>query len=289
LSAERPGLGIASSLTAVLFFAVMDATAKWLGARYPPIEIVSFRYLFGLVPAVLLIWYGGGLPALKMRRPLLHGLRAGLLFASLLSFFTGLRALPLAEAIAYLFTAPLFVALLSGPLIGEAVGSRRWLAVVTGFVGVLIMVRPGGGAFRPEALWALAAALAIALAMLLTRRMVRTETNVSIFFYTNVGAGIASLPFLALDWHRPEAADLWLFALVGVLGGTAAYLMVVAYRQAPAALVAPFEYTALVWGAILGWLLWGEQPGPTVWIGAAVIVLAGFYLTRWEVLPTRSG
>jgi drug/metabolite transporter (DMT)-like permease len=279
---DRIGVGIASILLAVLFFAIVDATAKWLGQDYEPAQIVFLRYVFGLLPVAAFVWRGGGLRALRTRRPLVHGLRALLVFIALFTFFSGLRRMPLAEAIAIAFTAPLFVTALSAPLLAEPVGARRWAAVLIGFMGALVMVRPGAAGFRVEALWILAAALSFALAMLLTRRMTRTETNVAMLAYTTLGAGLVSLPLMPYVWRPPADGDIWLFLLIGLVGGTAAYFVIAAYRHAPAALVAPFEYTALVWGAILGWILWREQPDAVVWIGAAIIMLSGLYITHRE-------
>jgi drug/metabolite transporter (DMT)-like permease len=279
---DRVGVGIASILLAVFFFSIVDATAKWLGRDYEPVQIVFLRYAFGLLPVAVLVWRGGGLRALRTRRPGLHALRALLVFLALFTFFSGLRRMPLAEAIAVAFTAPLFVTALSAPLLAEPVGARRWSAVVIGFIGALIMIRPGAAGFRVEALWILAAALSFALAMLLTRRMTRSETNVAMLAYTTLGAGLVSLPLMPFVWRTPAGGDVWLFGLVGLLGGFAAYFVIAAYRHAPAALVAPFEYTALVWGAILGWILWREQPAPLIWAGAAVIVLSGLYITHRE-------
>jgi drug/metabolite transporter (DMT)-like permease len=287
--ADRLGLGIASILIAVLFFSIMDATAKWLGQDYEPVQIVFLRHLFGLLPVAVFIWRGGGPSALKTRRPALHALRALLVFAALLTFFSGLRRMPLAEAIAFAFTAPLFVTALSVPVLGEPVGARRWGAVLIGFLGALVMVRPGTTAFRIEALWILASALCFALAMLLTRRMARSETNVAMLAYSTLGAGLAGLPLMPVVWRAPAGGDIWLFVFIGLVGGTAAYLVIVAYRHAPAALVAPFEYTALVWGAMLGWILWREQPEPVVWLGAGVIMLSGLYTTRREAACARPG
>ena len=200
----------------------------------------------------------------------------------------GLRGLPLAEAVAVSFTEPLFITALSGPLLGEAVGVRRWAAVIIGFVGALIMVRPGTEAFRPEALLVLTAAFAYALAMVLTRRLTRTETDVALVTYTTLIAGLASLPFASLVWQAPGSGDLGLFALVGIAGGSAAYLLVIAYRNAPAAVVAPFDYTSLIWASVFGWMLWREAPEPAVWVGAAIVAAAGVYITRREMALGRS-
>src|SRR5690606_12594272 len=145
---------------------------------------------------------------------------------------------------------------------------RRWGAVAAGFVGAAIMLQPGTAAFRVEAVVILIAALTFALAMLLTRRMAATETNTAIFAYSTLGAWIASVPFVAFYWQVPNARDLLVFLMLGLVGGCGSYLVIVAYRLAPAALTASFDYTSLVWATLFGWLLWQERPGPSVWVGA---------------------
>ena len=208
--ADRIGLGIGSVVAAVSLFSIVDATAKWLGQTYEPVQIsivdatakwlgqtyepvqiVFFQALFGLIPIAVFVWRSGGLASLRTQRPFAHALRGILLSAAVLLFFTALRGLPLAEAIAITFTAPLFVTALSGPLLGEAVGVRRWAAVIIGFLGVLIMVRPGTDAFRPEALLVMTSALMYGLAMLLTRRLTGTETDVALVTYTTLITGLA--------------------------------------------------------------------------------------------------
>ncbi len=283
-ASDRVGVGIASGVVAVFFFSIADATAKWLGQDYAPAQIVFLRYVFGLLPVAVFVWRSGGTRSLRTGRPRAHALRALLIFGALLCFFTGLRHMPLAEAIAVAFTAPLFVTALSVPVLGEAVGPRRWAAVLVGFLGALIMLRPGTAAFRPEALLILTSSLFFALAMLLTRRMALTETNVAMLAYTTLGAGLASLPLMPFLWQAPAGGDLWLFFLIGMVGSMAAYFVIMAYRHAPAAVVAPFDYTALIWGALLGWFIWREQPEPLVWVGAALIALSGTYIARREAV-----
>jgi drug/metabolite transporter (DMT)-like permease len=280
--ADRIGLGIASIVAAVFFFSIADALAKWLGQTYQPVQIVFLRYVFGLIPVALLIWRGGGPGALRTRRPLMHGLRALVIFAALLLLFTGLRDLPLAEAISVAFTAPLFVTALSGPLLGEPVRARHWAAVSVGFLGALIVMRPGTGAFQIESLFVLASALCFALTALITRHMSRTETNVALLTYTTLGAGLASLPIMPFVWRPPAPDDLWLFLAIGLIGGTAGYFVIQAYSNAPPAIIAPFDYTALIWAALIGWIVWREQPEPAVWLGAAVIAASGLYITHRE-------
>ena len=125
--------------------------------------------------------------------------------------------------------------------------------------------------------------------MLLTRRMARTETSVAMVTYTSLVAGIASLPFLGFVWRSPGAEDVGLFAVVGIVGGIAAYLLVIAYRNAPAAVIAPFDYTSMIWASLLGWMLWREAPEPAIWIGAAIIALSGIYITHRKTLRRREG
>ena len=281
-AADRIGFGIVSILVAVFLFAIADALAKWLGQSYEPIQIVFLRYVFGLIPVALLVWHGGGLGALRTRRPVMHGLRALVTFTALLLLFTGLRRLPLAEAISVAFTAPLFVTALSGPLLGEPVQARHWAAVLVGFLGALIVIQPGTGGFQVESLIVVASALCFALSALITRRMSRTETNVALLAYTTIGAGLASLPIMPFVWRPPAPDHLWLFLAIGLIGGTAAYFVIQAYRNAPPAIVAPFDYTALIWAALFGWIVWQDRPEPPVWLGAAIIAASGLYITHRE-------
>ena len=290
--AHNVARGIPAVAAAVFFFAFADALAKWFGqAGYDSIQIVFFRYAFGLIPVAIAIAVSG--PAgLKTKHPWLHVLRGLLMFSALALFFRGLKYMPLAEGISVAFSAPLFVTALSWPMLGERVGPFRWAAVVVGFLGALVILRPGTDAFRPEALLILGSAVFFALAVLHTRRMSRTETNVAMYTYSTIFAGLATTPFLPFVWVAPEPSHVGLFFLLAMIGGTASYLMIVAYRNAPAALNASFEYTALIWAALLGWFLWGETPDLIVWLGAGLIVVAGLTITYREtrigmVLPKR--
>lgn len=286
-ASDRIGAGIGFDLVAVLCFSLVDVMAKWLGQDYPALQIVFFRYFFGLLPVAVFVWHSGGLASLRTRRLPLHVLRASLLFVALTLFFEALQRLPLADAIAVAFTAPLFVTALAGPILGEAVDARRWGAVAFGFLGALIMVQPGSAAFRPEALLVLGSAFAFSLLVTLTRRMTRTETNVALVTYSTLFAGAWSLPFLPFVWQPPAGEDLKLFALIGLIGGVAAFFVIQAYRHAPVSVLAPFDYTALIWGAIFGWLIWREQPVLEIWIGAAIVAGAGIYITRREAGAAR--
>jgi drug/metabolite transporter (DMT)-like permease len=278
---ERIGLGIASIIVGVACMAIMDAFAKWLGAGYPIAEVIFFRGLFAL-PLMLALAWRGGATGLRVGWPLGHVLRTAFALGATFPFFYGLRFLPLAEAISIAFAAPLFVTALSVPVLGERVGWRRWAAVVIGFVGVLVMTRPGGAAFRPEALLILAAALCYASAMLVTRRLSRTDTTAAILIYGTLGTVLVSALLLPFGWRAPDPADLGLFVAMGLEWGAMMYFMTQAYRHAPAAVVAPFDFTALVWGALIGWIVWRELPDAYVWVGAAIVVTSGLYIIRRE-------
>jgi drug/metabolite transporter (DMT)-like permease len=282
VSAERASLAIALIVAAYFAFSLSDAMAKWLGQTYAPVEVVFFRHFFGMLPAAFFVWRAGGVRALATRRPGLHVLRAALLFVAFLGFIWGLTGLPFAEAIAIGFTAPLFITALSGPLLGEQVGIRRWSAVAVGFVGMLIMVRPGTEAFSFHAVLVLVSALAFALSMLLTRRMSRSESNVAMLVYTSGGGLLLCLPALPFVWLWPAADELWRFVFLGVVGGSAAYVMIAAHRHAPAVVLAPYVYTTLIWATAIGWVVWREVPDAWTWVGALVIVAAGVYIAHRE-------
>lgn len=275
-------MGVGAMLMGMLLMTMMDATAKWLGAGYPISQIVFFRNLFALPPIAIVIWASGGLPSLRTRHWQLHLLRGLALLLAIYTFFWGLRFLPLAEAIALAFLAPLFVALLSIPVLGERVGPRRWAAVGVGFIGMVIMLRPGAEVFRWQALLPAATAFGYGLAMVLTRRLSRQDSNAAIIFWGTVLACLVSGSFLPFDWVTPDLPDFSLMVMMGLVGSLSMYFMTIAYRSAPAAVIAPIEYTALIWGLLIGWLIWNELPDAWVGVGATIIVGAGIYIVHRE-------
>ena len=280
--------GIAAVTLAMFFFSIADAMAKWFGmAGYHSTQIVFFRYLFGLLPVAAVVWHAG-LSQLKTSRPWVHVFRGMLMFSALSLFFRGLRDVPLAEGIAVAFTAPLFVTALSAPVLGEKVGIQRWSAVLVGFAGVLIILRPGSDAFRSDSFYIIGAALCFACVMVFTRRFSRTETNAAIYAYSTTVAGLCTLPFLNFHWVAPVDEHLWWFVALGLVGGAGSFLMIVAYRNAPAAVNATFDYTALIWSAAWGWLVWRDIPEPRVWIGAAIVVACGLFITYREAWVGRT-
>jgi drug/metabolite transporter (DMT)-like permease len=172
-------------------------------------------------------------------------------------------------------------------MLGETVGLRRWSAVLVGFLGVVIMLRPGSEALRVEALLPLTAALCYAFIMLLSRKLSRREPVATVMFWTAVIGTLVSGAALPFDWLAPTAGDWVLFILLGLLGSLTMWFMTLAYRHAPAAVVAPFDYTILLWGLIIGWLVWHELPAPEIWPGAAILIGCGLYITHRETRVAR--
>ena len=274
--------GIALMTATMALMSVMDALVKWLAADYPTVQIVFFRSLFAFVPLGVLVFRDGYASALRVRSPLWQGLRCLAGLGAMITFFHALGLMPLADVIAIAFAAPLFVTALSVPILREVVGLRRWTAVGIGFLGVLIMIEPGPGVFRPVALIPLVAALFYALAMVLTRRLTRTETSVSIVFYYAVVATLASGAVLPFYWVTPDLVDFCLLASVGLVGGVGQILLTSAYRHAEASTLAPFDYTAMIWAVLLGYFIWEEIPGVNIWIGVLVVAASGIYIVHRE-------
>jgi drug/metabolite transporter (DMT)-like permease len=262
---------------------VMDACAKFLGAGYAISQVILARNGVGALAVVAFVLLtGSGLACLRPKRPLLLVLRTLLNLVTSFLFFTSLRYLPLADAFAITFAAPLFITALSVPLLGEQVGLRRWAAVIVGFLGVLVVVQPGSASFRVEALLPLCAALTYALAMLLGRRMTRDMSTAAIMFWPALGAAAAALLLMPAQWQTPSLPDAALFVFLGIIGTGGMALITQGYRYAPAAVIAPFDYSVLLWGVLLGWVLWQDIPAPNVWGGSALLVASGLYILHRE-------
>ena len=274
-------------LVGVALLSLNDALIKSLSMGYPVGQLLFVRGLFVLPWIFLLARRAGGLHTLRVKSVKGQALRAVCVIASAFLFVNALRYLPLADAIAVTFAGPLFITAMAPLVLGEHVGWRRWLAVLAGFAGVLLMVRPGVGAMQWAILLPLGATLFGGMRDLITRRISQTETSVAVLFVTTLvvmSAGLATAPF---GWVPVRAADLWVFALSGVLLAGAHYLMIESFRQGEAALVAPFKYTSMIWAVLLGFLFFGDWPDAWTLFGAVVVVLAGLYIMRRETLRRR--
>ena len=280
--ADRPFRGIALILASTVFLGVSDVTAKYLSATLPSIEIAGIRFLvFALimVPAML---PGSPLFALRTGRPGLQAMRGVALLLSSLFFISGLRFLPIAEASATGFVAPLFVTALSIVFLGENVGVRRWLATAAGLIGVLIILRPGSSAFHPAAFFPIVSALAWACTLIMTRVMSGREHAVTTMTWSSiVGVCVISalVPFV---WVAPSWHDILFGVLIGVASTAGQWIVVLAFRYADASVLAPFSYTQLVWVSLLGFVVFGEVPDVWTVTGAVFIVASGLYTAHRE-------
>ena len=275
--------GIALLVAAMFTITVMDAGIKWLSAGYPSFQIILFRCVFGLIPVALIVAWSGGIAALRTGRPWEQALRAVCGVGAMLSFFTALALLPLAEVTALAFAAPFFVTALSVPVLGERVGARRWGAVIVGFVGVLVIVRPGTAVFTPASVLPVFASFCFALGMVLARRLSTTDSTASIVFYTTVAGILASGTGTLFVWRTPAPLDIVWLAGIGLLGGFGQMMMTHAYKLAQAAVVAPFEYTAMPWAVLFGWAIWQEVPDTATLVGAAIVIGSSLYILHREV------
>jgi drug/metabolite transporter (DMT)-like permease len=282
--ADHPFRGIALILASTVFLGTSDATSKYLSATLPSIEIAWIRFLvFTLVmlPAML---PGSPLYAMKTDRPGFQLMRGAALLGSSLFFISGLRFLPIAEASATSFVSPLFVTALSIVFLRESVGLRRWLATAVGLIGVLIILRPGSGAFHPAALFSIVSALAWACTLVMTRMMSGTERAITTMAYSSI-SGLAILSVLVpFVWVQPSWHDIFFGIVIGVASTAGQWIVVLAFRYANASVLAPFSYTQLLWVSFLGFLIFGEVPDVWTVTGAAIIVASGLYTAHRERL-----
>lgn len=280
--ADRPFRGIAMILASTVFLGASDVTAKYLSATLPSIEIAWIRFLVFamiMVPAMLPV---SPLYALQSDRKGLHVMRGVTLLLSSLFFISGLAFLPIAEASATGFVSPLFVTALSIFFLGERVGMRRWMATAVGLIGVLIILRPGSSAFHPAAFFPIVSALAWACTLIMTRMMSGREHAITTMTYSSiVGVCIVSalVPFV---WVTPSWHDILFGILIGVASTAGQWIVVLAFRYADASVLAPFQYTQLLWVSILGFMIFGEVPDAWTVTGAAFIVASGLYTAHRE-------
>ena len=282
-ASARPMRAVVAMLAAVAVFSLMDAGLKQLTTHYPPLQVAALRGAASLpfVLAWALATAGIG-PLLRVRWSL-HLLRGGLGITMMVAFVYAIGSLPLSTAYSIFFVAPLLITALSVPILGEKVGPRRWTAIAIGLVGVLVLLRPTGeGLMSLAALAVLLAALMYAVSAITVRVLARTDSTQSMMVWLMamiaVGAGLLAIP----GWVPLRAVDGWLILGVGIAGALGQYAITEAFRRGEASLIAPLEYTALLWGVLLDASLWGVLPDRVTWLGAAIIVASGLYLLRRE-------
>jgi drug/metabolite transporter (DMT)-like permease len=270
------------TMACMAIFTMLDASAKLVTQGLAIPVAIFARYSIALILTSLLIWRKGGLDLLRTRHPYLQVIRGGLLLASTFSNFFAMSYLQLAQTAAIFFTIPLWVCALSVPLLGEHVGLRRWFAVLVGFCGVLVIMRPGTQSFHPAMLVSLVAALMGALYNIVTRKVGghdRAET--SLFYVGLTGSALAAIP-LVTHWQMPEGWQWWPLLIMGLAGALGHWMLIEAHRLAPASTIAPFIYTQIIWMTLAGYLVFGNVPDSATLLGAVIVVTSGIYVFNRE-------
>jgi len=290
--AQRDRLtGIALMCGALFLFAGNDATGKYLNGYMDSLQVVWARYMSAFTIAIILINPVKSPGLVRTGRPWLQLGRSTLLLVSTTLNFIALRYLQLDQTMTIMFCTPFLVALLSCPLLGEWIGWRRWTAIIVGFCGVLLVARPGAGGIHPAALMIFGSAFCYALYSIATRVLARTDSDQTTNFYSNlVGAAAATVavPFVWTPQSNPKVIAL--MCAMGLFSGFGHYMLIRAHRLAPAAVLAPFIYSEIVWMITLGFLVFGDVPNHWTLAGVVVVILSGLYLLYRErvIGPRRS-
>jgi drug/metabolite transporter (DMT)-like permease len=280
---DRVLRAILAIIFSVMCFSVLNAISKTLSQHYPVIEVIWARYVFAFVFMLALFLPRSGLRLFRWHNVPSQVVRGLLLFFSSYLYFHGLVYMPLASAASISLTSPLIVTALSARFLGEPVGARRWIACCVGFAGALIVVRPGHANFEWHSLLIVASTLCSSFYQLFSRRYGQVERpDASATMATIVGT-LAATPLLPFEWVTPSLGWDWvLFVAIGVMAGVGHYFLTIAYSQAPAAVIAPFNYVQLLGAALLGYLVFNDIPDFWTWVGAGVIVCSGLYLGHVE-------
>lgn len=284
---RQPVLGMVYMLVAILAFSAMDAAAKWLTTGYHVVEIAILSRILSPFFALAVAQHQGGLQTLKTRHFGWHIARAVANGVTLVAFFAALKYLPLADTIAITFVSPLIMCALAVPLLKEHVGPRRWTAIVIGFAGVLVITQPSGVGFGIGVVLALTAALGDATGIIITRRMSGTESSHSQLFWSSLVLFAAFGTVLPFVWVTPSGDDWLIIAILALSGTFAQFSLAQAFRYGEVSLLAPLDYSGLVWAGLLGFIVWGDVPTPVVLAGSAIIISAGIYIVRREAMLRR--
>lgn len=270
----------------VFLFSAVDTCAKFLTDSLHPIQIAWSRQAglcLGIL--VLLAWRGWGL--LRTKRRGLQMARGALAAFSTALFIMAVTYVPLADAVAVSFVVPFLVTVLGALVLREKVGLRRWTAVVIGFLGMLIVIRPGMGVVHPAAGLVVVAASCYAMRQILSRRLGAHDPTMTTVAYTGLTASaLLTLP-LPFVWRTPDLGQLGLLVVVAVLAAAAEVLVIRALELAQAVVLAPLHYTLIIWGTFYGWLVFGELPDLWTWLGAGIIVVSGLYMVHRETVVAR--
>jgi drug/metabolite transporter (DMT)-like permease len=282
-------LGIYARVAALVLFSTMDAMVKGLGDTYGPFQMMLFRSTLALVPVYFLFRNAGGIRLVRSSRPLLQVLRIASGFGSLLGFFYVFPRMPLVDAYAISYAAPLFMVGLAAPILGEVAGWRRWSAVAVGFIGVLIMIEPWNISVHWLSFVVLLATFCYSLSTVLTRLISRHDHDAATIFWFCLFASVVSLIGAIPEWKWPSFADWFWLSSLGLIGGIGQILVTRALRLAPASVLAPFDYSSIVLAVLYGYLWFKEAPSPAVWYGLPLVIGSGLYILHRERVRARAG
>ena len=286
--AQRVPAAVAWMLVTTFFFVCVHTTGKYLVADYPVGQVVWGRYVFHLIFAAAIL--GPRLARVARTANLrLQLLRSLFMLGATVFYFLGVRILPLAEANAITFTTPILVVMLSQPVLGERVGPRRWLGVGVGFLGALIIIRPGSGVMELAAAYLAVSTLCNACYHITTRQLGARDDPLTTLFYTATVGTLGASAALPLSWQPMDGMGWLLMVAIGGFACAGHFAIIKAYQAAPAPIVAPFAYAILLWAVVFGYAVFGDLPGPWTILGAAVIVGSGLYVLRRETLAGRAG
>ena len=279
--------GILLMVASMVIFTLLDAAAKHLVQTLPPAVAVFGRYLVAFVLSVLVIMRKGGPQLMATRYPALQALRGVMLMAATMLNFIAIMYLQLAQTAAIFFTIPLWVCALSVPILGEHVGLRRWIAVAVGFMGVLVIMRPGSDSFHWAMLLSIASSFCGAIYNIVTRKVGgRDRAETSLFYVGLVGAAAGAVP-LPFVWQTPQGMQWLLLGFIGLVGTIGHFMLIQAHRLAPASVLAPFMYTQIVWMILVGYLFFGDVPDFWTLAGAAIVVASGLFVFAGEARGQR--
>jgi len=279
----RPLVGIVLILSAMAILPGIDVIAKMLGQQGMPVtQIVWARMFFGAALTLPFALRQAGARALLPQRPVFHTVRAGFLMLATFCFFSSLKFLPIADALAIFFVQPLVLTALSPFLLGEKVGARRWAAVAVGFVGTLIIIRPGLGGINPGSLLALGAGTSLALYFLMTRRIAGSAPALVTTFHTMLIGTVVASGLAATVWVWPDDGQWLLFVALGLIAALGHYLITRAYDFAEASLLAPLAYTEMITSVALGWWFFGDFPDFWTFVGVAILISCAIYISVRE-------
>lgn len=294
---DSPLKGIGFLIAGVFVFSLQDVIIKWISGSYPIHQIVFIRSIFAIIPILFIAHFEGGFHILSTRHHVLHLIRSLLMFTAYLCFYLSLAVLPLAETVSLFFASPLFITILAVIVLNEKVGIGGWIAVLIGFCGVIVMLKPGAEMINPAGLLALLAAFFYATVSIITRRLGKTESGLSLAFYPTMLYIVFStvvaitvnyssltensdpnLVFLVRDWQIPSQVDLFLLILTGLIAAGGFYFLSQAYRLAKPSTIAPFEYIAVPLSVVWGYVVWKDILEPQSIIGLVLIVGSGLYI-----------